>query len=49
MRELKSLQESFKDAMAYMDECKKRPDELKIRVAHLKTAPSDWDEKKFGK
>ena len=49
MRELENIKASFKDALEYLAECKKRPQQLKIMVAHQKSAPSDWDEKMFGK
>ena len=49
MRELENIKSSFIDAMAYIEDCKKKPQKLKIWVAHLKSAPEDWDEKMFGK
>ena len=47
-RELEDFKASFVDAMTYLQQSKIKPQHLLVHIAHLKTAPSDWDNKKFG-
>ena len=49
VRELESIKESFDDPLLYFEQCKKKPEEMKILVAHLKFPPPDWEPEKFGK
>ena len=43
-QELEAKKDTF-TAMEYLEESKKTPEDLMIRVARLKTKPENWDDK----
>ena len=46
--ELEPLKDNM-DPLLYLEECKKNPENLMVRVARLREKPDDWDKKTSAK